>query len=93
MQFIALGAFIENLGYAAAADGYRLTVDELPIVPRRTAEITVRFRDGMTPGDNAASFLAAGQATTDEPRPVPIQPASRGRCGNCGLFPASRRPA
>ncbi len=61
VQFIALGAFIENLGYAAAADGYRLTVDELPIMPRRTSEITVRFRGGMTPGDNAFSFLAAAR--------------------------------
>ena len=61
VQFIALGAFIENLGYAAAADGYRLTVDELPIMPRRTSEITVRFRGGMTPGDNAVSFLAAAR--------------------------------
>jgi hypothetical protein len=57
VQFIALGAFIENLGFAAAVDGYRLTVDELPVVPRRTAEITVRFRGGMNPGDSAARFL------------------------------------
>ena len=61
VQFIALGAFIENLGYAAAVDGYRLTVDELPIVPRRTAEITVRFHDGMKPRDNAASLLAGAR--------------------------------
>ena len=61
VQFIALGAFIENLRYAAAVDGYRLMVDEPPIVPRRTAEITVRFRDGMKPGDNAARFLAGAK--------------------------------
>ena len=57
VQFIALGAFIENLGYAAAADGYLLTLDELPTVPRRTSEITVRLRPGPKPGDDVARLL------------------------------------
>jgi len=57
VQFLALGAFIENLGYAAAADGYRLTVGGLPIVPRRSAGITIRFHAGPAPGDDAAAFL------------------------------------
>ena len=57
VQFIALGAFIENLGYAAAADGYRLAVGGLPTVPRRSAEIPVRFHDGLKPGDDAAALL------------------------------------
>jgi hypothetical protein len=57
VQFIALGAFIENLGYAAAADGYLLTLDELPTVPRRTSQITARFRHGLKPGDDAARCL------------------------------------
>ena len=57
VQFIALGAFIENMSFAAAVDGYRLAVDELPTVPRRTSEITVRFRDEAEPGENAAIML------------------------------------
>ena len=60
-QFIALGAFIENMGYAAAIDGYGLTVDEPPIVPRRRAEITVRFRDGVKPSGNAQAMLAGAR--------------------------------
>lgn len=61
VQFIGLGAFIENLSYAAAVDGYRLTVDNPPIVPRRTSEIAVRFHGGVKPGDDAASSLAAAR--------------------------------
>jgi hypothetical protein len=61
VQFIALGAFIENMSIAAAADGYRLTVDEPPTVPRRTSEITVRFHGGAKPGDDAAVMLAAAK--------------------------------
>ena len=91
VQFIALGAFIENLGYAAAIDGYRLMVDEVPIVPRRTAEITVRFRHGMKPGENEASFLAGAKhrrtnrglyrsslppGATAELRALPCEPAT-----------------
>jgi hypothetical protein len=91
VQFIALGAFIENLGYAAAVDGYRLTVDELPIVPRRTAEITVRFHAGMKRRDNAASLLAGARhrrtnrgryesslppGATAELRAIPCEPAT-----------------
>jgi hypothetical protein len=75
VQFIALGAFIENLGYAAAVDGYRLTVDEPPVVPRRTSEITVRFHGGMKPGGNAASFLAgARRRRTNRGRYLPSLP-------------------
>lgn len=91
VQFIALGAFIENLGYAAAVDGYRLTVDELPTVPRRTSKITIRFHNGMKPGDNAASFLAGARrrrtnrgpyqfslppGATEELRAIPCEPAT-----------------
>ena len=91
VQFIALGAFIENLGYAAAADGCRLTVDELSVVPCRTAEITVRFRDGMEPADNAASLLAGARhrrtnrgpyrpslppGVMEELRAIPCEPAT-----------------
>src|SRR5262249_25834954 len=61
VQFIALGAFIENMSIAAAVDGYRLTVDELPTVPRRTSEIMVRFRDGAEPSDDAAIMLASAK--------------------------------
>ena len=61
VQFIGLGAFIENLSYAAAVDGYRLTVDNPPVVPRRTSEIAVRFHGGVKPGDDAASSLAAAR--------------------------------
>ena len=57
VQFMALGAFIENLGYAAAADGYGLTVCQLPTVPRRTAEIAVKFAAAAVPGDGTAVML------------------------------------
>jgi hypothetical protein len=57
VQFIALGAFIENMSIAAAVDGYGLTVEELPVVPRRTSEIMVRFCDGAKPSANAAIML------------------------------------
>ena len=91
VQFIALGAFVENLGYAAAVDGYRLMVDKLPITPRRTAEITVRFLHGTEPADNAASFLAGARhrrtnrgpyrsslppGATGELRAIPCEPAT-----------------
>ncbi len=91
VQFIALGAFIENLGYAAAADGYRLTVDDLATVPRRTSGITVRFHDGMKPGGNDASFLAGARrrrtnrgpyqpslppGAAEELRAIPCEPAT-----------------
>lgn len=57
LQFMALGAFIENMSYAAAVDGYELAVDKPPTVPRRAAEIMVRFLAGRKPGDDAASML------------------------------------
>jgi hypothetical protein len=91
VQFIALGAFIENLAYAAAADGYRLSVDELPVVPRRAAEITVRFREGTEPGAHAAGLLAGARrrctnrgpyrpdlppGTAEELRAVACEPAT-----------------
>lgn len=87
----ALSGQTENLGYAAAVDGYRLVVDELPITPRRTAEITVRFGSGSKPGDNAASFLAGAKhrrtnrgpyrssfpaGATEELRAIPCEPAT-----------------
>jgi hypothetical protein len=50
VQFLALGAFIENVSYAAAADGYELTVADVPVVPRRDALITIRFRRRREPG-------------------------------------------
>jgi hypothetical protein len=75
VQFIALGAFIENMGIAAAVDGYRLTVDELPTVPRRTSEIVVRFRDGAKPGGDAAMMLeGAKRRRTNRGRYEPILP-------------------
>jgi len=91
VQFIALGAFIENLGYAAAADGYRLAVGGLPTVPRRSAEITIQFHDGMKPGDDAAALLDAARrrrtnrgryesrlppAASQQLRAVPCEPAT-----------------
>ena len=88
VQFIALGAFIENLGYAAAVDGYQLTVDELPIVPRRTAEISVRFHGGMKPGDNAASFLAGAWHRRTNRGPY-HSAFRRGLLRNCALSPAA----
>jgi len=61
LQFMALGAFIENMSYAAAAHGYALVVDKLPTVPRRAAEITVRFRGGAKASDNAITMLAGAK--------------------------------
>ena len=91
VQFIALGAFIENLGYAAAADGYRLTVDELPIVPRRTAEITVRFHDGMNSGDQVASFLAGARRrrTNRGPYQPSLPPGAIGELRAISCAPAT----
>jgi hypothetical protein len=57
VQFMALGAFIENMSYPAAAAGYELTVGELPTVPSRATEITVRVRAGAEPGGGAAIML------------------------------------
>ena len=91
VQFIALGAFIENMSIAAAIDGYTLTVEELPIVPRRTTEIMVRFCDGAKPSDNAAIMLAGAKrrrtnrgryesilpsGVTEQLRAVPCEPAT-----------------
>jgi nitroreductase len=77
VQFIALGAFIENMSIAAVADGYRLTVDELPTVPRRTSEIMVRFRDGAKPSDDAAIMLeGAKRRRTNRGRYEPILPSA-----------------
>ena len=91
VQFIALGAFIENMSFAAAADGYQLAVDELPTVPRRTSEITVRFRDGAKPGKigtHAGGGHGAGRTV------VHTSPCFRPESlSNCGLFPASQQRA
>jgi hypothetical protein len=61
LQFMALGAFIENMSYAAAARGYELLVDKVPTVPRRSAEIAVRFRSGAQAGDNATIMLGGAE--------------------------------
>src|SRR5262245_56011967 len=83
VQFIALGAFIENMSIAAAVDGYRLTVGELPTVPRRTSEIMVRFRGGAEPSDNAAIMLEGGEGRrADRGRfDASVQCGVRGQCG------------
>jgi hypothetical protein len=73
LQFMALGAFIENMAYAAAVDGYQLTVDEPPIVPRRSSQITVRFRCGAQPGGRAALMLDGARRRRTERGPY--QPA------------------
>ena len=78
VQFMALGAFIENMSYAAAAAGYQLTVGELPTVPRRGTEITVRFRAGAEPGGGART---AGRTSPS---------SRRGSSRSCGPCRASR---
>jgi hypothetical protein len=86
VQFLALGAFIENLGYAAAADGYELTLADVPVVPRRDARITVRFhrRRGPGPGqpdrmDSPAVMLdAARRRRTNRGPYEPALPAGAG---------------
>jgi hypothetical protein len=77
VQFIALGAFIENMSFAAAVDGYRLAVDELPTVPRRTSEITVRFRDGAEAWRECRNYAGGGQTASDEPWPIRVHPSVR----------------
>jgi len=91
LQFIALGAFIENMSYAAAVDGYELTVDEPSVVPRRAAEITVRFHARATHSANAAIALAGTKrrrtnrgpyepvlpsGATEQLRATPCEPAT-----------------
>jgi nitroreductase len=91
VQFIALGAFIENMSFAAAVDGYRLAVDELPTVPRRTSEITVRLRVRAGLAENAAIMLEGAKrrrtnrgryesilpsGVTEELRAVPCESAT-----------------
>lgn len=91
VQFIALGAFIENISISAAVDGYKLTVEELPTVPRRTSEIMVRFRDGAKPSDNAIIMLEGAKrrrtnrgryesilpsGVTEQLRAVPCEPTT-----------------
>jgi hypothetical protein len=83
MQFLALGAFIENLSYAAAADGYRLALADVPVVPRRDARITVRFGHRREPAhglpDSPAVMLdAARRRRTNRGPYQPVLPAGAG---------------
>ena len=91
VQFIALGAFIENLAYAAAADGYQLTVDEPPVVPRRTAEITVRFLAGPAHAAGAASLLdgAMRRRTNRGPYQPGLPPGAAGQLRAIACEPAT----
>ena len=90
-QFMALGAFIENMGYAAAADGYELTVDEPPTVPRRSAQITVRFRSGAKPSGNAPAMLdgARRRRTNRGPYELVLPAASHEYCEAAPREPAT----
>jgi hypothetical protein len=86
VQFLALGAFIENLSYAAAADGYGLTLTGVPVVPRRDVRISVRFHRRRDPApeqpgqpDSPAVMLdAARRRRTNRGPYEPVLPPGAG---------------
>jgi hypothetical protein len=65
LQFMALGAFIENVAYAAAADGFEMRLAPVPVVPSRGTELALSFEAVAQGADAAARVDAARRRRTN----------------------------
>jgi nitroreductase len=59
LQFAAMGAFVENLHYAAAISGYSLLLTPPPTVPHRETELHIQFAASGAPSQRDHEMLEA----------------------------------
>jgi hypothetical protein len=65
LQFLALGAFVENVAIAAAADGFAAAVGALPVVPDRAIEVRLSFQASPVTPDGVGAVDAARRRRTN----------------------------